>query len=114
MSEKQIKKPSLSARIGKKAEDRRKRLEKQEHLYSKRIVIFCIAFIVLYTGLNVYLNYRLSVELNPTLTTCVYTFFGSELGLCAFTRFIGALEKKNGIKDNGGGGEMPSEPSADS
>ena len=52
---------------------------------------FCIAFIVGYTILNVCLNYLVQIELNPTLTTCVYSFFGAELGLCTFNRLLDVM-----------------------
>ena len=38
------------------------------------------------------MNYILGVEISPTLTTCVYAFFGTELASCAF---IKVLEKKD-------------------
>lgn len=56
--------------------------------YLKKIVAFCIAFIVVYTLLQTYLSYKLSIELSPTLTTCVYAFFGTELAACAFIRIF--------------------------
>ena len=46
--------------------------------FSKKIVGFCIGFIVLFTIVSTYLNYRVGIELSPTLTTCVYAFFGTD------------------------------------
>ena len=59
------------------------------------MVTFCIFFIVGYTLLNIFLNYLIQIELNPTLTTCVYSFFGAELGLCSFNRFLDVLKEKD-------------------
>ena len=59
------------------------------------MVTFCISFITFYTLLNIFLNYLIQIELNPTLTTCVYGFFGTELGLCAFNSLLDVLKEKN-------------------
>ena len=37
--------------------------------FLKRIVGFCIGFIVAFTVVSMYLNYRVGIELSPTLTT---------------------------------------------
>ena len=68
--------------------------------FSKRIVIFCILIIMIYTGLQLYFSYRLAIEISPTLTTCVYAFFGTEL---AATAFIKIFEKDNNNSNDGGG-----------
>lgn len=61
---------------------------KKTHNFCKRVVIFCIAFIVLYIIVAVAFNFLLQIELSPTLTTCVFGFFGTELGACAFVRIM--------------------------
>lgn len=67
----------------------------KQHKYLRRMVTFCISFITFYTLLNIFLNYLIQIELNPTLTTCVYSFFGTELGLCAFNSLLDVLKEKN-------------------
>lgn len=62
--------------------------KKNAHKFLKKITIFCIAFIVIYTAIEMYFNYKLGVEISPTLTGCVYTFFGTELAACAFIRIF--------------------------
>lgn len=62
--------------------------------YSKKIVTFSISFIVLFTIVSMFLNYRIGVELNPTLTSCVYTFFGTELAACMIIKVIETLRQK--------------------
>lgn len=61
---------------------------KKTHNFCKRVVIFCITFIVLYIIVAVAFNFLLQIELSPTLTTCVFGFFGTELGACAFVRIM--------------------------
>lgn len=39
----------------------------------------------------------LGVEISPTLTTCVYAFFGTELASCAIIRVLG--KKDSGDSD---------------
>ena len=47
--------------------------------FNKFIVIFCIAAIIAYTIAAILLQKYTYMELSPTLTTCVYAFFGTEL-----------------------------------
>lgn len=61
---------------------------KKTHNFCKRVVIFCISFIVLYIIASIAFNFLFQIELSPTLTTCVFGFFGTELGACAFVRIM--------------------------
>lgn len=47
--------------------------------FNKFIVIFCIVAIIAYTIAAILLQKFTYMELSPTLTTCVYAFFGTEL-----------------------------------
>lgn len=47
--------------------------------FNKLIVLLCICTIVLYTIAAILLQKYTMMELSPTLTTCVYAFFGTEL-----------------------------------
>ncbi len=47
--------------------------------FNKIIVLLSIAAIITYTTAAVLLQYHTMTELSPTLTTCVYAFFGTEL-----------------------------------
>lgn len=71
----------------------------KELKFSKKIVIFCIAIITIYTCLQTYLSYELSVELSPTLTTCVYTFFGTELAATALIHIFDKKKEKDKSED---------------
>lgn len=47
--------------------------------FNKFIVVFCIVIIILYTIAAILLQKYTTIELSPTLTTCVFAFFGTEL-----------------------------------
>ena len=47
--------------------------------FNKFIVLLCVTSIVLYTIAAILLQRNTSLELSPTLTTCVFAFFGTEL-----------------------------------
>lgn len=47
--------------------------------FNKLIVFICIAAIISYTIAAILLQKYTLIELSPTLTTCVYAFFGTEL-----------------------------------
>lgn len=64
----------------------KKKREFKKIKFSKKIVITCILVIILYTIAQTYLSNEIGLELTPTLTTCVYAFFGTELAACALIR----------------------------
>jgi len=74
-----------------------KKTEKQIICFSKKIVISCILFIVLYTIFQVFVSFKLGIELTPALTACVYAFFGTELAACALIRIFDS--RKDNIDD---------------
>lgn len=47
--------------------------------FNKLIVISSIAVIIAYTIAAIFVQLYTQAELSPTLTTCVYSFFGTEL-----------------------------------
>ena len=47
--------------------------------FNKLIVLLSIAAIIAYTIAAILLQKHIMMELSPTLTTCVYAFFGTEL-----------------------------------
>ena len=67
--------------------------------FLKYIVLFCIAFITLFTIVSTYLNYRVGIELSPTLTTCVYAFFGTEILSTAFIRVLDKQDREEMSSD---------------
>lgn len=67
--------------------------------FLKYVVLFCIAFITLFTIVSTYLNYRVGIELSPTLTTCVYAFFGTEILSTAFIRVLDKQDREETSSD---------------
>lgn len=68
--------------------------------FNKIIVSLSIAAIILYTIAAILLQKYTLIELSPTLTTCVYAFFGTELlGLAGIkicdTRFVNQKNNEN-------------------
>ena len=57
--------------------------------FSKVIVLFCIIAIVAYTVAAISLQRYTAIEISPTLTTCVYAFFGTELISMAGIKMVG-------------------------
>lgn len=77
--------------------------------FSKLIVFICIAAIISYTIAAILLQKYTLIELSPTLTTCVYAFFGTELlGLAGIkicdTKFVNTnteiIERKTVEEDS--------------
>lgn len=62
--------------------------DKKKCKFSKIIVVLCIVFIMIYTVVQVILSYLLGAEISPTLTTCVYAFFGTELASTAVIKIL--------------------------
>lgn len=79
---------------------RRKNKQWKKIKFSKKIVVFCIIFVILYTIAQTYLSYVLGIELSPTLTTCVYAFFGTELAASAVIRIFDKEDKEILKKSN--------------
>lgn len=73
-------------------------LIKNEHSRtSKRIILFVIAAIFVFTGLAIWTQVQTGMELSPTLITCFFTFCTGELWMLAS---IKKSKLKNGQKDN--------------
>ena len=60
----------------------------------KKIVAFIIASIFTFTGVAVWLQYKIGMELSPTLITCFYGFCTGELWILAGI-------KKTKVKEGG-------------
>lgn len=62
--------------------------------FNKLIVISSIAAIIAYTIAAIFVQIYTQAELSPTLTTCVYSFFGTELlGLAGIKIFDTKYQK---------------------
>ena len=75
-----------------------KRVKKPKHsTTSKKLIAFIIVAIFAFTGIAVYVQLRVGVELSPTLITCFYAFCTGELWMLAT---IKKSKLKNGQKTN--------------
>ena len=75
-----------------------KRVKKPKHsTTSKRIILFIILSIFGFTGLAIYVQLKIGVELSPTLITCFYAFCTGELWMLAT---IKKSKLKTGQKTN--------------
>ena len=54
-------------------------MAKQKKEVSKVMLVFIVIAIVLYTIAAFVLQYFTSIEVSPTLTTCWFTFWGTEI-----------------------------------
>ncbi len=59
----------------------KKKKGKKKGLFSKVLVALVIIQVLAYTYINMYLSYKVSLEISPTLTTCFFAFFGLEAGI---------------------------------
>ena len=63
---------------------------------SKKIIIFVIASIFVYTSLSMLIQFKTGLEISPTLTTCYFGFCTGELWMLAS---IKKSKLKTGQKD---------------
>ena len=84
---------------------RKKRKKKGQ--FSKWLIVFIVGQVLLYTYLNMYLSYQVSIEISPTLTTCFFAFFGFEAGLLGH---IKTTKLKKGDNDEGTNYSETNEP----
>lgn len=70
--------------------------------FNKLIVISSIAAIIAYTIAAIFVQIYTQTELSPTLTTCVYSFFGTELlGLAGIKIFDTKYQQfENNVTEN--------------
>lgn len=84
-----------------------KRVKKPKHsTTSKKIILFIILSIFGFTGLAIYVQLRIGVELSPTLITCFYAFCTGELWMLAT---IKKSKLKTGQKTNDYSSFLPNE-----
>ena len=55
---------------------------KKKRNFTSLVVVFSVAYLIIFTGINLYLT-ALGMTVNDTLITCSFTFFGVELLSCA-------------------------------
>lgn len=88
-----------------------KRIKKPKHsTTSKKLIAFIILAIFAFTGIAVYVQLRIGVELSPTLITCFYAFCTGELWMLAT---IKKSKLKNGQKTNDYNSFLPNDEDDD-
>lgn len=60
--------------------------ERKKRKVSNILLVIVVAAITIYTVANLWITYTTGVAIDSTLTTCFYTFWGSELFLLAGIR----------------------------
>ena len=75
-----------------------KRLTFQHSKTSKKIIIFVITSVFVYTGLSMLIQFKTGIEISPTLTTCYF-------GFCTGALWMLASIKKSKLKSGQKGTE---------
>lgn len=78
---------------------KKKKATKLKGLFSKLLVVFILAQVLIYTYLNMWLSYRVGMEISPTLTASFFAFFGFEAGMLGM---IKTNKIKKGEENNEG------------
>lgn len=71
--------------------------ERKKRKVSNILLVIVVAAITIYTVANLWITYTTGVSIDSTLTTCFYTFWGSELFLLAGIRVSKIKNKYDGI-----------------
>jgi hypothetical protein len=86
----------LKAKFNKNKVKKVKRASFHHSKTSKKIIIFVIASIFVYTSLSMLIQFKTGLEISPTLTTCYFGFCTGELWMLAS---IKKSKLKTGQKD---------------
>ena len=74
--------------------------ERKKRKVSNILLVVAVAAITVYTIANLWITYTTGVSIDSTLTTCFYTFWGSELFLLAGIRVSKIKNKYDNISYN--------------
>lgn len=97
---------SKEERLKRKSLRKQKRLEKKElrkkKLSTRKWVLPAIIIsVIVYAGLDVFLQIKTQMEISPTLTTCWFTFWAVELwNLASITKKKVAVDYECGFNSN--------------
>ena len=80
--------------------------EKKTRKVSNIMLVIVVIGILAYTIANLWITYRTGVSIDSTLTTCFYTFWGSELCLLTGIKISKVLKQP---RDNGMSGNYMSD-----
>ena len=75
--------------------------EKKAKKVSNIMLVIVVVGILAYTAVNLWITYKTGIAIDSTLTTCFYTFWGSELFFLAGIKLTKVLKqpKNNGMVD---------------
>lgn len=59
-----------------------------------KFLLFSFVIVLAYTALELYLSTTTGIS-HDTVTTCLYTFFGTEIGSCAFIQIVKTIKGGN-------------------
>lgn len=64
-----------------------------------KFLVFSFVIVLAYTAVELYLSTTTGIS-HDTVTTCLYTFFGTEIGSCAFIQIVKTIRgEKNDAAD---------------
>lgn len=69
--------------------------------FMSKIILYCVLFLSMYTGWNLYEAHRLNMPVSDTLTTCVFAFWGTEMCLLMAKKIISRKLDKREESGNG-------------
>lgn len=68
--------------------------------FSKIITVLSISFVVLYTIISMSLQFTVQIEPSPTLTSCVFALFGTELAVNGLIKISKSKYSNNEIENS--------------
>lgn len=68
--------------------------------FSKVVTVLSISFVVLYTVISMSLQFTVQIEPSPTLTSCVFALFGTELAVNGLIKVSKNKYSKSGTEDS--------------
>lgn len=84
--------------------------EKKTRKVSNVMLVVVVVGILAYTVANLWITYRTGISIDPTLTTCFYAFWGSELCLITGIKISKVLKQPT---NDGTTGDATYEPTYD-
>lgn len=71
--------------------------EKKKRKVSNIMLVVVVLGILVYTSVDLWITYRTGVSVDSTLTTCFYTFWGSELCLLTGIKISKVIKNQNDV-----------------
>lgn len=71
--------------------------EKKKRKVSNIMLVVVVLGILVYTSVDLWITYKTGLSVDSTLTTCFYTFWGSELCLLAGIKISKVIKNQNDV-----------------